>query len=195
MGYEGLYEVSNLGRVKSLARTKKGKSGCDIPIPEKILSFDEGEHKKQRCTLFIENSRKKIFVHILVAKSFPDFCGKWFDGCEVHHKDQNPSNNRIDNLIVLTHNQHIETHNQLGIRNGDKNPFWGKHHSNKTKEAISYKNSVPIVQFFENDLEFPLANWDSGVECEKFTGINRNHISRVLKGKQKSTFGFIFKYA
>lgn len=81
-------------------------------------------------------------IHILVAKAFPEICGEWFEGCHVHHIDHNPLNNRADNLKVMTAEEHIKLHKESEITRrkkanfGEKNGFFGKHHSEQTKEKL-----------------------------------------------------------
>lgn len=86
-------------------------------------------------------------IHILVAKAFPEICGEWFEGCHVHHKDHNPLNNRADNLQIMTAKDHIKLHRESEItkkrkaNKGEKNGFFGKHHSEETKEKLSKLHS------------------------------------------------------
>ena len=77
--YEGRYQVSNLGRVKSLARMRRGKSGCEVPVPEKIMALtakkDTGRTKPYVEVKFrnggLRTERCKSFlVHRLVADAF-----------------------------------------------------------------------------------------------------------------------------
>ena len=63
---------------------------------------------------------KTYYVHIEVAKAFPEICGKWFKGCEVHHKDGNSLNNEATNLIVCTKAQHLEYHRKMKRNNERK---------------------------------------------------------------------------
>lgn len=84
-------------------------------------------------------------IHELVAMAFPEICGEWFEGCQVHHVDHNTKNNRADNLIVLTKEEHIKIHQESEItrnkkRNfGERNGFYGKCHTDETKEKMRQK--------------------------------------------------------
>lgn len=65
-------------------------------------------------------SSKNVGCHRIVAKAFPEICGEWFDDCEVHHIDGNKLNNRAENLVILTKEEHYKLHhdeNQKLVRN------------------------------------------------------------------------------
>ena len=83
-GYEGLYEVSNLGRVKSL---KFGK--------ERMLKVSKDKKGYLHVVLCKENILKTYYVHRLVAEAFIDNTDNL--PC-VNHKDENPQNNVVSNL-------------------------------------------------------------------------------------------------
>lgn len=91
VGYEGLYEVSNLGRVRSLPKYNSHKTKIMHPTVNK---------KQGRLSVMLcldSKSRKRIYVHRLVAMAFvenprPDIY------TEINHKDENPLNNNADNL-------------------------------------------------------------------------------------------------
>lgn len=83
VGYEGLYQVSNLGRVKSLFRYKK------------ILKQFEDNKGYLRVTLYKNNKSKSIKVHKLVAEAFIPNPNNY--DC-INHKDENKTNNRVENL-------------------------------------------------------------------------------------------------
>ncbi len=51
-----------------------------------------------------------IPVHVIIAKTFPEVCGEWFDGAVVHHKDKNPHNNSAFNLLVMSNSEHVKYH-------------------------------------------------------------------------------------
>lgn len=95
-GYEGLYQVSNLGNVKSLRkRIDKGK--CHRHFDEKILKPIETNRGYLRVKLCKDRKIKKIRVHRLVAEAFikrPEL--------EVNHIDGNKKNNKVENLEWVT---------------------------------------------------------------------------------------------
>src|SRR5688572_8966386 len=101
VGYEGIYLVSDLGRVRSLPR-EVFQPGVikSYPINERILKPGIRSGRYLRVNLFRDGEASGVFVHRLVAIAFlPNPENK---RC-VNHKDCNPSNNKLDNLEWCTH--------------------------------------------------------------------------------------------
>jgi hypothetical protein len=114
--YEGRYQVSNLGRVKSLARMRRGKSGCEVPLPEKIMALtaknDTGRTKPYVEVKFrnggLRTERCKSFlVHRLVADAFIKPLEK---GEQVDHINGIHADNRVANLRVMHYTEHAQLH-------------------------------------------------------------------------------------
>lgn len=109
-GYEGLYEVSNLGRVRSLGRFVDNNGGKEWRKGRILKLHKCGRDKKRRdIRLSKDGNHFAIQVSVLVAKSFipiPEhlkhLIGQyWPNGrpkLEVNHIDENPTNNCVDNL-------------------------------------------------------------------------------------------------
>lgn len=90
-GYEGVYEVSNLGNVKSLnyARTKKPN----------LLTQHADKDGYMKVTLYKKTGNKLVFVHRLVAKAFIPNPNNF---PLINHKDEIKSNNSVENLEWCT---------------------------------------------------------------------------------------------
>lgn len=88
-GYEGLYEVSNLGEVKSL------RSGRNLTKCEQVGGYFRVKVSKR-------GKAKSILVHRAVLEAFVGPCP---EGMETRHLDGNPKNNRLDNLVWGTSQQ------------------------------------------------------------------------------------------
>ena len=113
-GYEGMYEVSDCGRMKSVQRFRRGKSGCLVPVPERIMALSPKKYKSNGRQLpYIEvrlrdgsprdTGSKAFLVHRLVAQAF---IGELFEGCHVDHIDGDHQNNHWTNLRILSAREH-----------------------------------------------------------------------------------------
>lgn len=104
-GYEGLYMVSNYGRVLSLSRkVNQGKYGKTRSLEEKLLRAIDNGRGYLVVGLRDHNKRKNFYIHRLVAEHFiPNCC----DGEYVNHKDFDTHNNRVDNLEWCTQKQNV----------------------------------------------------------------------------------------
>lgn len=191
-GYEGIYQVSNLGRVRTLGLSGKG-IGKGKWRKELILkpsnTCKQNGYIKPRVSL----QKKHYQVSVLVAKAFPEICGEWFEGCQVHHIDRDSNNNNALNLKVLSKQEHFLLHYLEDKKNQkEKNPFWGKHHTDKSKELFVRKNKKPIWQIKDNEY---FAYWYSATDCERATGLKKASINRCCLGIQKTAYGCRWEYA
>lgn len=98
-GYEGIYVVSNFGKVKSLQRTRKCSYGSIRIVYEKILNHKIDKDGYHIVTLSKEGKTKCIGVHRLVAQAF---LPNSYNFPMINHKDEDPSNNNVDNLEWCT---------------------------------------------------------------------------------------------
>lgn len=98
VGYEGHYEVSNLGRVKSLARMAR-LNYRPRPLRERILRPGRASNGYDTVVLFDPGGRRSHCIHRLVAEAFipkPSAC------TEVNHIDGVKANCRVENLEWCT---------------------------------------------------------------------------------------------
>ena len=103
-GYDGIYQVSNLGRIKSLERF----SLQNHLLPERIINGFTNDHGYLVVDLYKDGERKRYYVHRVVAKAFvPN--PRELD--EVDHIDRNTSNCNADNLRWCTHSENYENIN------------------------------------------------------------------------------------
>lgn len=104
VGYEGLYQVSNFGNIKSLKRYVKGKVENRLQ-KEKILSkrlVGAKGNQYYAVTLCNNKDRKQFKVSVLVAMVFLNHTPNGYVGFIVDHIDNNPLNNNLNNLQVIT---------------------------------------------------------------------------------------------
>lgn len=136
-GYEGLYEVSNLGRVKFLRPHSRSKGEC---IMRTFIGAD-GHHNVKLCK---DKKRKHFKLHRVVTTTF---LGE--NVLEVNHKDGNPSNNAVDNLEYVHHreNQNHWTKGQFlkGVYQERNDIFY--------RAKITIKNKRVLLGKFITEIE------------------------------------------
>lgn len=181
-GYEGLYQVSNFGNVKSLDRYIINKNGDKQYFPGKYLNQGISDNYL-KVTLSKSNKQRTFRVHILVARTFiPNPENK----PEVNHMDGDKSNNRVDNLEWNTRSEN-ELH---AYKNGLAKP------SDKQKQAVAKyakeNYSKKVIQYSLNG-EF-IKEWNSMHDVWRELGIRPSYICRCCKGLRNQTYGYVWKY-
>lgn len=113
-GYEGLYEISNLGRVKALERTKVCNRGY-VTIKEHFLKPNNcGTNGYYRVPLTnYKHTKKYYLIHRLVAETFIPNPNNY---PQVNHKDGNKENNTINNLEWCTVSFNMRHAYETGLR-------------------------------------------------------------------------------
>lgn len=200
VGYEGYYQVSNLGNVRSLDRLVKHPKGGDKLVNGKILKSKSYDEKKSYPSVMLnKNGERKTFnVHRLVARAFPEVCGEWFDGCCVDHIDTNHGNNNCKNLRICTHHENnmnpITRKKYHDMQVGKKKNFtiWNKGIKLPQLSGENSGRSRAILQF---DMcgNF-IAEWVNTTSAAESIGIARTSITNCLVGRSKNAFGCLWKY-
>jgi uncharacterized protein YerC len=107
-GYEGIYQVSNMGRVRSLPHTRielKGrKKGKQNHYSLRILRPNMGNRGYYAVVLNKDGKRARWEVHRLVARTF---LGPLPDNYHTHHVNGNSADNRLENLVYLSASEHM----------------------------------------------------------------------------------------
>ena len=185
VGYEGLYEVSNLGRVKSLPKLHKmdiRKNYKGYMTKEKILK--NILNNKGYFTLSLVKDFRKTHKQVprLVAQAFipnPDNLP------QVNHKDGNKTNNKVDNLEWCTPTHNIKEAWRLGLCK-PTTPMKG------LKNELC-PNSIKINQYDLNG-NF-IKEWSCSYEAVRELGLHSNHIIDCCKHKRNKCGGFKWEYA
>lgn len=120
VGYEGLYEISNKGRVRSLARNVLCKNGMIKNLRGKLLTILRCSNGYSFVNLSKSNKVKPTLVHRMVMAAF---CGK--STLEVNHKDGDKGNNSVENLEYVSHSENIR-HSYRILKNAPVKPWVGK---------------------------------------------------------------------
>ena len=175
-GYEGLYQVSNLGRVRSLDRFiirphPKDNHLCEYKIKGRILVQLPLTSGYLFVHLYKDKCAVQHTVHRLVAKAF---ISGHFDGAHVNHKDENKHNNRADNLEWVTRRE---------------NSMYG------TCQDRLHKNQRKAVVQLTIDGKF-IREWPSVWSVNYELGLDPGSIICVCKGTRgrKTCGGFCWKY-
>jgi len=181
-GYEGFYEVSDLGNVRSLPRTETvTRSGLTYTCPYKgkVLKPTHRQHGYLGVMLYGKGGHKtrgfKTFaVHRLVAEAFipnPDNLP------EVNHLDEDKQNNRVDNLEWATH---------IG------NTRYGTAIQRRSEKRKNGVGSRKIAQYTMDGVfvrEFP-----SLAEATR-NGYPASNVHKCIHGKYRHAYGYLWKYA
>jgi hypothetical protein len=119
LNYEGFYEISNLGRVKSLKRNVKTKDNKIKHLKEKILIPKKDESGYVHVILSKNNIKDIRNVHRLVCENY--FKDKNFNKSNVNHKNGIKDDNRLENLEFVTSSEnHKHKFNVLGYKQKPK---------------------------------------------------------------------------
>lgn len=147
--YEGLYEVSNLGRLRN-------RHGKVLKIPLNHTGYP-------RIELWRQGKMKHFYVHRLVALAFipnPDALP------QVNHKDEDKQNNRVENLEWCTQAENLN----YGAHN-DKVALANRNHPSKSKAVACYTKDGKLVRVFpsthEAERETGVANQSISQCCRK----------------------------
>lgn len=159
-GYEGLYQVSNLGNIKSVNRIVRFKNGYRC-LPEKILKISSFCNSKYMQVNLSKNSKIKTYsLHRLVAETFIPNPNNL--PC-VNHKDENPQNNCVDNLEWCTH-KYNSNYGTLKKRQSEKMKhnytnenfkqkfeiIWAKNQVNRRKKVCQLDLNNNLIKIWES---------------------------------------------
>ena len=165
-GYEGLYQINEIGEIKSLERKTENNR---TTYKERILKQHLTKYGYYKVHLFKDGENKTFLVHRLVAEHFlsnPNHL------TQVNHLDENKQNNHYKNLQWVSPKDNCN----YGTRNE-------RISKSKNKKVRQYDKKRKLLQEFE-----------SLTEASKLTGASLSHMSQVCNGQRKTCGGFIWKF-
>lgn len=167
-GFEGLYQVSNIGNVRSFHKNSNGvKKVATLKMKNGYLTVH-----LSKC-----GKAKRIGVHRLVAIAFLE---REEGKTQVNHKNENKEDNRIENLEWCSQRY---------------NNTYGTRIERVSKTCLkNKKRSIPIEQrSLDGDL---IRVWDGGgKDIQRQTGFNQALIWRCCNNRNKTAYGYIWRYA
>lgn len=175
--YEGLYQVSNLGKIKSFHRNKNGEIISTKNSTGWYVSFRARDKSGKVST---------IRVHIAVANAF---IGDVHKGKQVHHINGNKQDNRADNLQILD----CKEHSKITML---QHPECYKAMNERNKYSQRHIRQYTLDGFF-------IAKFANSVIAENMTGVCKRNILQVANkepfnnkgGIRKQAGGYIWKFA
>ncbi len=172
-GFEGRYQVSSCGQVKSLEREVRIRSGKTRPIAERILRPVKAGSGYLAVHLRPAGGPdfKRFYIHRLVATAF---FGQGPEGYEVNHKDENKENNAVSNLEWVPK----ETNLSYGTRN-------------VRCSARSRENSRRVAAIKDGAIVKEYASMHEA----SLEGFSRFHIKQCCEMKEATHKGYVWAYA
>lgn len=205
-GYEGIYEVSNIGNVRSLDRITLRNDGVEIKTKGKVLTRTLNQDGYPTVHLSRNGFSERVTVHVLVARAF---VGNPLGLKEVNHKDFDRTNSNADNLEWVEHGDNVRysiaagRHFCCGDISGVNNPnyggtklkeFYAKHPEEKIKlgrkgkqngRAMPVSVILPTGETLKFDFLRECANYliKNGFSNAKSLNTVSDRISKALRSK------------
>lgn len=181
-GYEGLYQVSDFGNVRSLDRDVLYSNGRIRTHKGRIITSRIGNSGYSLVILSKNGKTKGVLVHRLVCIAFnPNPENK----PQVNHKDGVKHHNWKENLEWSTRSENMIHAHRTGLKKTTKawtGKFGRDHCKSKSVNQLAMNGDF-------------IAKYGSMAEAERETGVHKSHICQVCKGKLSSIRGFKWEYA
>ena len=167
--YKGLYQVSNIGNVRSLNK----KDSLGRRVKGKIMKPVKRKDGYLHITLHKNGKAKHFLIHRLVAEAFVENKNNYK---EINHIDENKINNNINNLEWCNRSYNIN---------------YGEANKNRRKTLLN-RRGKKIIQFDKNGNEIKI--FPSLMQVVRELGLSKSDLSQCCNGKRKTTGGYRWKY-
>lgn len=183
-GYEGRYEVSNMGNVRSIPRQIINSLGRKRNLRSVLLKKN---HMKSGYMMITLGNGKNVLVHRLVAKAF--IPNKECRPC-VNHLDGNKGNNTVNNLQWVTYSEN-ERHSYDVLGKKPNKSALGKIGilSPYSKVVHKYSKDGKLLEVY-----FGASEAARQLRKEGFIKASQGRVSCCARGETKTAYGFVFKY-
>jgi len=184
-GYEGYYQVSDFGRVRSLGRLVKmngiNRESYTRTIKERILKqVISGNYLNVK--LCKDGHEKTYKVHRLVAQEFAENPNNY---PEVNHINENKLDNNLNNLEWCTRKYNQE----FGTR---KERIYNHPNFVKMADELAKRSSKPVKA--TNIKSGEVTFFESTMDVQRKLNINNSNVGRVCNGERKQSRGYKFEY-
>lgn len=174
LGYEGLYEVSNLARIKSLGRWSFGRNQTKRFIKPRIFKQQLTNGYLRVCLTDSDGNEKSKLVHILVSDAFIEKNGKPI----INHLKGVKTNNLVNELERATHKENC----QHALKTGLSPEIGGTHHNAKLDEE-------KVIEIIKSTLSAKELSEKYNVTIENIysvrTGNTWSHVTGIVYSKKK----------
>jgi hypothetical protein len=171
-GYEGFYQVSNLGNVKSCERFVKHPRGGNKLLKSKDMRLNNDTHGYKVVSLCKEGRENTIKVHRLVANAFIENVD---NKLQVNHINGVKFDNNVFNLEWATPSENLKHAHSTGLK----------------KTSVNNERAVLAFDKLTNEL---VSNFVSISKASRELNISKCDVSAVLNNRQKTAKGYYFKY-
>lgn len=170
VGYEGIYQVSDHGRVRSLDRVVVGRGNIYRNIKGSIMKLDTSNSGYHRIGLYSLSKRKVFYVHRLVLSTFNPVPNT--DNLEVNHINGNPLDNFLGNLEWTTRQENVDHSYEYNL--------------------CRYRRYE--VDMFTLEGEY-IKSFKTSYRAGKETGIEQSNILANCKGARKTAGGYLWRFS
>ena len=183
-GYEGIYDVSDQGTVRSLNYGRSGK--------RRELKSVKNNNGYEIVTLSRDGVVKCFTVHRLVWEAFK---GEIHEGKELDHINTIRDDNRLVNLRVVTRKENVRNNPITRTRHLEATREANKRRSEdpKWRDAVRKAKAKPVLQL-DKETGALIREWQCASDAARELGIRNSSISLCCSGKCKTAGGFKWQY-